>query len=177
MHKQGELFTSALIAGTVCGILSGLPFIGLLYILCCAPVVAAGIAASFLLVRSASQAVDYGRAALAGTLAGMIAAPVFWITNLAVVFLSGNTFEDVISESLDRSSAYMEGGREAGKVLVALGAPLLALVMACFLVVLFAPFGLVGGLLGRAIFERRTAPPPNQPAPPSTPLAPPPSEP
>ena len=175
MQKQGELFTSALIAGTVCGIVSGLPFFGLLYLLCCSPIVGAGMGAVFLLVRSASQSVDYGRAALAGTLAGMIAAPVFWITNLAGVFLSGNTFENVISEALDRSAAYMEGGREAASILVALGAPLLALVMACFLVVLFAPFGLVGGLLGRAIFERRPAPPSNQPAPPSTPPAPPPS--
>lgn len=162
MKPKGDLLMSSLVAGAAFGVVSGVPILGILNCLCCSLIIGAGATATFLLVRSSQEPVDYGRAALAGTLAGAVAAPVWLVTTLAFTFLSGRNLQEQFEEAIEQSSKFVEGGGEAAGIIAALGAPVLALFMLCLLEVICVPFGLAGGLLGRLIFERRTTPPPAQ---------------
>src|SRR5262245_9480899 len=100
MKQKGDLLMSSLVAGDTFGVVSGVPILGAINCLCCSLILGAGATASFLLIRSSQEPVDYGRAALAGGLAGLVAAPVWVVTSLAFLFLRGRSLEETMQEAV-----------------------------------------------------------------------------
>jgi len=156
-----------LISGAVFGFLSGTPFVGALNCICCSLCVGAGVLASFLVVRASELPVTYGRAALSGLLSGLFAAAFSVLSSVLFMVVRGVTFQNQIDEAVEKASQISPSAQQASEVLVGLGAPVIILLMLLFEVCFYAPFGALGGVIGRAIFEKRSAAPPS----PQTPAA------
>ena len=164
MQKPADIWMPALIAGAIFGFLSGVPVVGILNCACCSLVMGAGVLAAFLVARASDQPLTYGRAALAGLISGVIAAPVESITSfLFTVVLMGRSPSQQMEEMFDRASQYVGNAQEAMRILNSIPMAVLMMVSTVILILLFAPFGALGGVIGCALFGRRATRPPAQP--------------
>jgi len=177
MQKPVDIWKPALIAGGVFGFVTGIPILGdLLTCLCCAPIVAAGVLSAYLMVKASLEPLTYGRAAIGGLLSGLIAAPASMLSTLLFLAVRGETMTDHVEESIEQMSQFSAEVQSVAEMVAGVATPILALAGVFILLIIFAPFGTVGGILGRAIFEKRSAQPPAmQPGPP--PPGPPPADP
>jgi len=174
MPRRGNLFTSSLASGFIFGFLSGLPILQLLNCLtCCSFIVAAGAFCSYLLVKGSDVPVSWGRAAVGGLFAGVFSVPVMLITHAATAIILGGDlardFEDAIRQAAEMSPE----AQEAARILQEIGVLALYLIFGGLLFVTNTIVGTIGGLIGRAIFERRTTVPPAVPRTSATPAVPP----
>ena len=141
--------------GLFIGVLSALPLVKLGNICCCLWVVAGGVLATWLAQSNRPQPVTAADGALLGLMAGVIgaviAAPIGivfadWERNLMLRFME---------------SAEAEFPSEFREMLESSGASALGHVVGfIFNLVLFSVFGLLGGLLGAAMFKKNAPPPP-----------------
>ena len=171
MPNQADIWKPALIWGAVFGFLSGVPFVGALNCLCCSLIIGAGVVSSSMVIRSSTQAVTYGSAALTGLISGLVAAPVSAVTSGLFTLLQGAAMEEMLNQIRDQAGGQIPP--EALKfidILEGMAAPFLMVIMGCVLLVIYAPFGTIGGVIGRAIFEKRTPVPPMPPMPPAPPM-------
>ncbi len=157
MPRRGNLFTSSLASGFIFGFLSGLPFIGALNCACCSLIVGAGIFTSYLLVKGSDVPVTFGRAAAGGFLTGVFSIPVFMITWVATTIILGQDIGRDFEEALERAAEMTPEAQQAAEMLREVGVFFLLTVMACVFFVTNTLFGTLGGLIGRAIFEKRTS--------------------
>ena len=148
----------ALLGGLFIGVLSSLPVISAC---CCLWVIVGGMLTAYLQQQNRRDPVDAGEAALGGLIAGLVGA-VIAVAVSAVFALSVDVqaqlraiFEEMQLplEVQDRVAGMLEG-------------PTFLLLNAAVTLPVYAVFGMVGALLGSAIF-RRKAPPPPAPLPPA----------
>jgi len=173
MEKPADIWTPALIAGAVFGLLSGTPFVGALNCACCSLVVGAGVMATFMVVRASGTPVSWGRGALVGLIAGTFTAIFSTLVSVLFILMQGKGITGHIEEAADQAAQIAPSMQEAARVAVGLGAPFILALMLIVELCLYAPFGALGGVLGRAIFEKRAAPPaPSSPPPPEPPGSP-----
>lgn len=159
MQGPADIWKPALIAGTVFGFLSGVPIVGALNIACCSLIVGAGVLASFMMVRGSEQALTYGRAALGGMIAGAVASPVQSATSLLfTAMVLRRDPQQELQQALDSLSNYLPDAGETMKVLNSVPLILWMTASMVLFVFVFAVFGMLGGVIGRAMFERRVAP-------------------
>lgn len=159
MQRRGSLLTSSLASGFIFGFLSGVPFVGALNCACCSLILGAGALTSYLLVKGSEVPVSFGRAAAGGFFAGAIAVPVYLITMFAFsIVMGGGDFQQQIDQAVDQMSQYPEA-QQAGEMIREMGVGLLVVILGVVCLFFYSIFGTVGGLLGRAIFERRPAQP------------------
>jgi uncharacterized membrane protein YeaQ/YmgE (transglycosylase-associated protein family) len=146
----------ALLGGLFIGVLSSLPVV---QFCCCLWVLAGGMLTAYLQQQSRPDPVEAGEAALGGLIAGLVGA-VMAVAVSAMFALSGDVqaqlrsmFEEMQLplDVRDRVSGMLEG-------------PTFILLNATLTLPVYAVLGLVGALLGSAIFRRKT-PPPQTPAP------------
>jgi type IV secretory pathway TrbD component len=162
MSQQPDLWKPALVSGAIFGIASGLPLVGALNCLCCSLIVGAGLMTSWLMVRGSVLPVSFGMAALGGAIAGAVAAVAWGVTELAMSLILQKDFSEQVREAAERTQQ-ISGADEAMRILEGIAAPILLAVFTVFLMALWAPIGLAGGVMGRALFEKR-APVPPEPA-------------
>ena len=164
MQKPVDILTPSLISGAVFGFLSGTPFVGALNCACCSLIVGAGVLATFLVVRASEQPVTYGRAALVGLLSGIFAALFSILVSVLFILMHGKGLTRHFEDSIDQASQMIPAAQDAARVLSGIGAPVILALMLAVELCLYAPFGALGGVLGRAIFEKRKpAPAPSSP--------------
>ena len=146
----------AFFGGLFIGVLSALPFVSGLNLCCCLWVITGGVLTSYLLQERAPLPITAGDGAVAGLLAGAIGAILAWLLGLGFALMQGLTG----AESLDQIPQgdlppeivdVFERMRELPASVWYI-APLFIFLLA------FPIFGMLGGLLGVAIFKR-TAPP------------------
>jgi len=163
MQQQVDIWRPALISGAIFGFIAGVPFVNLLNCLCCSLILGAGVMSSLMMVRASAGPLGYGRAALGGFVAGVVAAPASTVASSLFSILMGTNVKEQIEQSSRMMEQYLPDAGEASRVLASIPAIMITLMVTLILVVVFAPFGAIGGVIGRAIFERRTpapAPPP-----------------
>ncbi len=158
-------YQPALLGGLFIGVLSSLPVVGAC---CCLWVIAGGVLTAYLQQQSRAEPVEAGEAALGGLLAGFVGALIS-LAVTAVLALSGGMEAQLRSlidsmqiplEVRDRMDGFVQG-------------PALILLMATVTLPVYAVLGLLGGLLGSAIFRKKTPPAgPIAPAPVPTDAAP-----
>ena len=178
-HEQADIWKPSLLAGAVFGFLSGIPLVGALNCACCSLIVGAGFLASFLLIRASTVPVSYGRAALTGMLSGVFAVPFCLLAEVLFSAVTGRDFRSDLDQAMEQAQGVVGGGEQAAQIIAGIGMVGIMVIMFAVLLLLWAPFGTLGGVIGRALFERRTPPasgqPSGPPAPPTwTPPAPPP---
>ncbi|MFQ5701293.1 MAG: hypothetical protein ACE5HU_05560 [Acidobacteriota bacterium] len=105
MSDQPSVIKPSLTAGLIFGFISGLPFISYLNCICCSLILGAGILSSYLLVKASAVGVTYSRAALGGFLTGLFAAPIWFLTNVAIMIIVGYDLSSRMQDLFDQVGA------------------------------------------------------------------------
>lgn len=153
----------ALYGGLVIGVLSALPLVNLGNCCCCLWVVAGGMLAVYLRQQNSPFAVTSAEGALVGLLAGLIGGVVGTVLSVPVAAMMGPFQQSLVQRVLSMQSDLPAETREmierAANRTGGMGAAAVALQFV-WMVVTGAIFGMLGGLLGVAVFKKNAPPPP-----------------
>lgn len=170
----------ALWGGLFIGVLSALPLVGFANCCCCLWVLVGGALAAYLRQQNNPYQIDAAEGALVGVMAGALGGVVYSILSIPIEMLTGPMQARWMESLLSNNPDVPPEMRDAIESATRGSAGVLArLVGAIVSVIVFAVFGVLGGLIGVAIFKRNLPPPP----PPGTidipsyPVAPPPPPP
>jgi hypothetical protein len=161
-------YQPALLGGLFIGVLSSLPVVNIGNLCCCLWVVAGGVLTAYLQQQNRVEPLEAAEAALGGLLAGLIGA-LLSLGVTAIFALSGDMEGQLRSaidemqippEVRDRVEGFVQG-------------PALMLLIATISLPVYAIFGMLGALLGLAIFRKKTPPAVSAPPPPPPPPPPP----
>jgi uncharacterized protein DUF5518 len=150
----------ALIGGVLIGVLSVIPFVS---VCCCLWAILGGMLATYLYVKNSPTPANAGDGAVLGVIAGAVGAVIFIVIGIPLSLAMGPMMKNAIvslMQNLDpRQAELMRQQFEAQGNAIA---PLIiqSLVVAALLFV----FGILGGLLGVPIFEKRKGAPPPPPS-------------
>lgn len=149
-------FQPALLGGLFIGVLSALPIIGIANC-CCLWVILGGMLTVYLEQQNTPTPIETSAAALSGLIAGAIGGVISSLAGILTLRMAGGgnpqeAIEQALSnipnmpvETADMIRSIMEG-------------PTLALVSLAVTVPLYAVFGMLGALLGTAIFRKKGTP-------------------
>ena len=167
---QGKL-QPVLLGGLFIGVLSGLPIISAGNCCCCMWVIAGGVLTVYLRQQQLPVAVTAAEGAFLGLAAGLIGGVIGAIISIPVQMFFGPIQAEWINRILQSNQDLPPEARQMAERMMAGSALHLIgqLINICISVV----FGLVGGLLGVAIFKKNTPPPTPPMSGPSYPPAPP----
>jgi hypothetical protein len=152
-------YQPALLGGLFIGVLSALPVVNSANFCCCLWVVVGGVLTAYLQQQARPAPLDSTEAALGGLLAGAIGA-VLYIAAMAIM-LSGAMGAGIIEQvrqGIEENPQVPAEVRDRIIDLVSGGGFLL--LFAAITLPVYAVFGMLGSLLGLAIFRKKTAPPP-----------------
>ncbi len=167
-EKKPEYFRPALIAGTVAGVLSGLPLVSAGNCFCCLWIIGGAALAVNLLKKNTVGVLTSGDGAIVGALTGIVAAVVDTIIkiplqpyNMALARRILDKFSDLGQEM----PAGLDGLLNGSSNFLTPGWFLLGLFLSA---AIFTVVGVLGGIIGVALFGRKNplAPPPAAPVPP-----------
>lgn len=147
--------------GLFIGVLSALPFVSSLNACCCVWVIAGGVLTSYLLQERSATPINAGDGAITGLLAGAIGAVIAGVLGIAFALMQGAVGPQAFDQ-LPQGDLPPEVGRILDRLREL---PPSVWYIAPFLIflVVFPIFGMLGGLLGVAIFKKRLPPPPPPP--------------
>jgi hypothetical protein len=153
----------ALYGGLVIGVLSALPIVSAGNCCCCLWVVLGGMLAVYLRQQNSPFAVTSAEGALVGLLAGLIGGVVGTVLSIPIAAMMGpfqnQLLERLLSARADIPAETREMIERAANRTGAAGAAALAFQFT-WMVVTGAIFGMLGGLLGVAVFKKNAPPPP-----------------
>lgn len=151
---KASFLQPALIGGLVLGVLSALPLISGGNICCCMWLIVGGMVAAYVLQQRQTAPITPGDGALAGLLAGIAGAFVYLVVSIPVALLLA-PFEQRVYERLVETMQNVPPqlrGYATGPI--ALGVR--TLLGFIFMLVLGAIFSTIGGVLGAALFAKKT---------------------
>jgi hypothetical protein len=156
----------ALLGGVFIGVMSALPIVNAGNCCCCLWVLAGGALAVYLRKQNSAIPITAAEGALVGLLAGAIGGVIGSVLNIPIQMMMGPMQAEWMSriasagnEDMPPEFREMIDRMAAGGALGAAG-----ILMSLVNIVMSTIFGMLGGLLGVAIFNRN-APPPVPPAP------------
>lgn len=161
-------FQPALLGGLFIGVLSSLPLVNIANACCCLWVIAGGVLTVYLQRQSppAPGTNDTAEAVLGGLIAGVVGGLIYGVFN-ALLFTTGVTTAVEIEEALGRFPQIPSDIRDRAIRLSTSGA--FFLLSTVVMTALYAVAGVIGALLGVAIWRRPASTPPPS-APPAPPL-------
>jgi hypothetical protein len=167
--NEERMLKPALIGGVLLGILSALPILRAFNCVCCAWVIGGGMLAAYLYVKDSTVPVSLGRGVALGLLTGAVGAIVTMLFSIPLQILNhaGADWAEQMRRSMDQvpnlppesrqllESMFVRGGM--GVIFYAIGF--------IFMLFICSLFGMLGGAVGVAIFEKRKpgAPSPDVP--------------
>ena len=157
----------ALLGGVFIGVLSALPFVNAGNCCCCLWVLAGGVLTVYLRQKNSPGPLEASEGALLGLMAGFIGGVIAAILSIPINMLMGPFMADMmrgIMEGMNESNQDVPPELREQMENWALGGGMQALNSIIFIVV-STVFGMLGGLLGVAIFKRNAPPPPPPPPP------------
>ncbi|MDQ3069355.1 MAG: hypothetical protein M3R55_06465 [Acidobacteriota bacterium] len=151
---MGGRLQPALLGGLFIGVLSTLPFVNIGNACCCLWVILGGMLAANLLQKNQAEPINAADGLLVGLMAGVVGAFIGTVLSIPIQMMFGpvmrRSFErfmegrDMPPEFLEMMSR-LDGSVTASAVVVTLITSLIAYVI----------FGMLGGVLGVAIFRRK----------------------
>jgi hypothetical protein len=151
----------ALLGGVFIGVLSALPFISAANCCCCLWVVAGGVLSVYLRQQNSPLGIPPSEGALMGLIAGAIGGLIAGVLGYAVALMIGPWQNDIMRRILEANQDTPPEFREMMERMMSGGAMgAMAVMGMLFNVVLYAVFGLLGGLLGTVIFKKNAPPQP-----------------
>ena len=153
---QGKL-QPVLLGGLFIGVMSALPIISAGNCCCCMWVIGGGVLTVYLRQQQAPVSVTAAEGALLGLMAGLVGGIIGAILSIPVQMLMGPMQAEWVNRILQSNQDMPPEAREMAQRMMAGSTMRVAgmLINVCVSVV----FGLVGGLLGVAIFKKNTPPP------------------
>ena len=148
----------ALFGGLFIGVLSALPLVQAGNCCCCLWVIAGGVLAVYLRQQNTPYAIASAEGALMGLLAGAIGGVVTSLLSIPMQAISGPMQERMMDWVVSMNPDFpadLRGMIERGP-----GSGLFLIASMVFNVVVYSVFGLLGGLLGTAVFKKNAPPPP-----------------
>jgi hypothetical protein len=153
----------ALYGGLVIGVLSALPIVNAGNCCYCMWVIAGGMLAVYLRQQNTPFAVTSAEGALVGLLAGLIGGVIGTILSIPMAAMTGpfqqRLVESILSSRSDMPPELRDMMERAATRTGVAGAAAIVLHFV-WMVVTGAVFGMLGGLLGVAIFKKNAPPPP-----------------
>ena len=150
----------ALYGGLFIGVLSALPIVSMGNCCCCLWVIAGGALAAYLRQQNSAFQVQASEGALVGLLAGFIGGIVAAILSIPMQLLMSGFQQQI----MDRMLSNPDMTPEVRNIIERFGAgSAFRAVSAVGSVVVSTVFGMLGGLLGVAMFKKKNAPPPPPP--------------
>jgi hypothetical protein len=157
---KASLLQPALIGGVVMGVLSGLPLISGGNLCCCLWLVSGGAIAAYFLQQNQTAPITAADGAMVGLLAGIIGACVYLVVSIPVAVLMAPFEQRMMERIMDSMENVppqfrsLAGGGAGQPLRIAIR----TVVGFGFMLVLGAIFSTLGGLLGAAIFARKSPP-------------------
>jgi hypothetical protein len=167
MNSTPSKFIPALYAGTLMGLVNGIPFLSLVNCVCCAGFLLGGILAVFFYKGNFTPDTPpftIGDTMVVGILAGLVGAVVGTMVETTASLLFGNVFAQAVLDRMREMPAQLP--QEFIRLLEeAVAAPITFLSVILSLIInafIYSVFGLLGGLIGYSIFRQRVPvmPPP-----------------
>ena len=151
----------AFYGGLLIGVLSGLPIVQLGNCCCCLWVIAGGMLAVYLRQQNSPYAVTSAEGALVGLLAGVIGAVVGLLVSIPVQAMTGPFMRQLGERMIASRPDLPPELRDVFERASAGGRSVLGLVINfLYMLVVGTIFGMLGGLLGVALFKKKDMPPP-----------------
>jgi uncharacterized membrane protein YeaQ/YmgE (transglycosylase-associated protein family) len=155
---MNERLQPAFWGGLFIGVLSALPLVSAGNCCCCLWVLVGGALAAYLRQQNTPFQIDAAEGAIVGLMAGVIGAIVGTIVAIPFQFMAGDMQRQMMERLLSDNPEITPEMREwIERFTTASGLWVVALL---FSLVVYAVFGLLGGLLGVAIFKKNLPPPP-----------------
>ena len=154
----------ALLGGLFIGVLSALPIINMGNCCCCLWVLGGGVLAVYLRQQNSPTALEASEGALLGLMAGFIGGVIGGILAIPIQMLMGPMQMEWMSRMMEGNQDMPPEAREMMERLMAGGAMGgFAIIGMIVNTVISTIFGMLGGLLGVAIFKKTAPPPPPPP--------------
>jgi hypothetical protein len=168
MVEKPSKLVPALIGGAVLGLLSSIPLVNIGNYCGCLWVLLGGALASYMLIgRSPMFPVRSGDGAAVGALAGLVGSLIFLVLGIPLFLLLGGANMAGTLESVSRSVNDPEAARtirEFARMFQSGGGGIvMALLVWLFNSIFYVVFGMLGGLIGVSLFEKRKGQPPPGP--------------
>jgi hypothetical protein len=144
--------------GLFIGVLSALPFVNLGNCCCCLWVLSGGALAVYLRQQNSPVQIQVAEGAIVGLLAGLIGGVISAVLSIPMQLLMGPWQEQFVQRMLSNNPDLPPEMRDAVERLAAGSA--LRVVGMLLGIVVDVIFGMLGGLLGVAIFKKNIPPPP-----------------
>jgi hypothetical protein len=149
----------AVLGGLLIGILSSLPVIGLANC-CCLWVISGGLLTVYLQQQRTPEPVETGDAVVGGLIAGLLGALIVCLISYIKMMVLGPMVAgalDQVRQQLTDNPQIPPGLRDA--VLNMMGGGGMMVMQLLITIPLYSVFGMLGALLGTALFRKKTPPP------------------
>jgi hypothetical protein len=160
MNPAAPKLQPAVYGGLFIGVLSALPIINIGNC-CCLWVIGGGVLATYLMQQNHPYPIASADGALVGLMAGLIGGLLGTLLSIPIEMMMGPFQKQLMEGILSRSQEMPEETRRMLENLNtgAAGAAMIGFKL-IFSVVIGAIFGMLGGLLGVALFKKKDLPPP-----------------
>jgi hypothetical protein len=144
--------------GLFIGVLSALPLVNAGNCCCCLWVICGGLLAAYLRQQSSPVPIDAAEGALVGLMAGAIGAIIAAVLSIPFQVFAGQYQREIMERILASNPDVPAEARDAVER-YAMGAAfrVVGTIISIFIDIVF---GMLGGLLGVAVFKKQTPPPP-----------------
>jgi hypothetical protein len=172
MPEKPSKLMPALYGGIIIGLLSGIPYVGLVNCLCCAGIMIGGFLAVFFYKKDLppdAPPLTNSDALALGALAGLFGALFFNVIDAGFLYTIGNVSAEMMRSVYDKMGVLEKMPSEAlEKLDNEIANPALSLTTVLTWFVIGPLFGLLGGLIGYAVFKPKleVKPPEFPPLPP-----------
>ena len=155
---MSERLQPAIWGGLFIGVLSALPFVNLPNYCCCLWVLVGGALAAYLRQQNTPYQIDAAEGAIVGLMAGVVGGVVSSVLSIPFQMMAGPMQEAWMERILSSNPDVTPEMREmVERLTTGSGVRLIGMIVS---VVVYSIFGLLGGLIGVAVFKRNLPPPP-----------------
>jgi len=160
MNHAPEKLQPAIYGGVFMGVLSALPLVSVGNC-CCLWVLGGGVLAAYLLQQNHPYALTAADGALVGLLAGLIGGVIYVVLSIPIEMAMGPFMQQIMERVLSSNPDFPPETRQMIEGMANRGVTAVGIVLRLlFGVCVGAIFGMLGGLLGIAIFKKKELPPP-----------------
>ena len=157
-NQRYPMLMPALVGGGIAGFLSAVPIINIANCFCCLWIIGGAMLSAYLLTKETSRPLTSGDGAIVGIFSGIVAAVVEFIVSIPFQALSNKIMRSVMERLQEYSNEFPEGWDsllERGAMETAFAFSILGLLIS---MVIFSVMGALGGILGIALFGKKTPP-------------------
>lgn len=167
-EKPGKL-VPAIYGGVIIGVISGIPFLNFINCLCCAGVLLGGFLAVFFYKSDLTEQTPLtnGDALSVGVLAGFFGAIVSTLLSAVLIYtvgnLAGEAMYDLVEGLYDKMGILDQMSPDQLEQLETMKASELSPFSILSAFIIYPLFGLLGGLIGYAVYKPKAGAPPSMP--------------